>query len=283
MKRQAFLAGQWYPGDDARCRAEIDRAFAAATVPTDLPETICGGIVPHAGWTFSGPTAATTLKALAGARPLKRVVIFGTDHGRLRGGGAIYAKGSWDTPLGEVPIDEALAEAICIACPELAADPAAQDGENSIEIQIPLLRSLAPDVTIVPISLSLSKAAPGIGQAVGQLIAGRFPDATVLGSTDLTHYGPNYDFTPAGGGSAGLTWTKDNDRRMLDLIEAMDADAVIDEAAAQRNACGGGAVAATVSACRALGATRGVTLAYTTSADVIPSENAVGYASVVFV
>jgi len=282
MTRPAFLAGSWYPADAAGCRREVDRVLAAAELPDDLPETVCGGLVPHAGWMFSGATAATTLKSVAACKPLKRVVIFGTDHGRLRGGGAVYPSDSWSTPLGDVPIDEALAEAILVACPELSGDPGAQDGENSIEIQIPLLKALAEDVTIVPISMSLSRAAPGIGQAVGQLVAKQFPDTVIIGSTDLTHYGPNYGFTPAGGGQAGLDWTRENDRRMLDLIENMDADGVIEEAAANHNACGGGAVAAAIAACAALGATGARTLAYTTSAEVAGGPNAVGYTSVVF-
>lgn len=283
MTRPAFLAGSWYPADAAGCRREADRTLAAATLPDDLPEAVCGGLVPHAGWAYSGSTAAMTLKAVSAGNPLTRVVIFGTDHGRLRGAGAVYPAGSWCTPLGDVAIDEALAEAILVACPELSADPAAQNKENSIELQVPLLKALAEDMTIVPISMSLSRAAPGIGQAVGQLAAQQFPDAVILGSTDLTHYGPDYHFTPGGGGEPGLKWARENDRRMLDLIEQMDADAVIEEAATHRNACGGGAVAAAIAACAALGATAARTLAYTTSAEVAGGPNAVGYASVVFV
>jgi AmmeMemoRadiSam system protein B len=115
-----------------------------------------------------------------------------------------------------------------------------------------------------------------------------FPDAAVLGSTDLTHYGPQYDFTPGGTGSGGLEWASQNDARVLELIESMEAEKVIAETAAHHNACGGGATAATIAACSAMGATAGRTLKYTTSAEVMrevysqQSDDSVGYAAVVF-
>ena len=109
-----------------------------------------------------------------------------------------------------------------------------------------------------------------------------------LGSTDLTHYGPRYQFTPHGVGPEGLRWAKDvNDRRMLDvMIELREEDAVR-EAAEHRNACGAGAVAATIAACKAGGANRALVLAHTTSNEVLRArygdmEDAVGYAGVVF-
>ena len=110
----------------------------------------------------------------------------------------------------------------------------------------------------------------------------------MVGSTDLTHYGPSYGFIPGGSGRAGLEWARENDRRVLDLIEAMRAEDVIEETASRQNACGGGAIAATIAACSAMGATRGICLDYTTSAEMMKeafgrsAEDAVGYAAVIF-
>jgi len=120
------------------------------------------------------------------------------------------------------------------------------------------------------------------------VLAESFPAASVVGSTDLTHYGPQYGFTPGGVGSTGLEWAKDNDRRVLKLIESMRADQIVEETASRMNACGGGAIAATIAAASAMGATRGICLEYTTSAEIMAakqlgrSDDAVGYASVVF-
>jgi len=283
MTRPAYLAGTWYPSEETSCRREVERILAAAAVdPSDVPETVRGGLVPHAGWTFSGRTAARTLKALAARDRLGRVVIFGTDHGRLSGPGAVYAKGAWATPLGEVPVDADLAGAVLGACEELTADPDAHAGENSIEIQVPLLKALADDVRIVPVMLSLRPEAAAIGRRVGELLARDAPEASVLGSSDLTHYGPRYRFSPAGAGESGLTWARENDRRIIKLIEEMRAAEVVAEAGERQNACGGGAVAAAIEACSALGATRGQCLEYTTSSEVVGGLETVGYASVIF-
>ncbi|MCD6304506.1 MAG: AmmeMemoRadiSam system protein B, partial [Planctomycetes bacterium] len=94
---------------------------------------------------------------------------------------------------------------------------------------------------------------------------------------------------PGGRGQAGERWTRANDRRMIDLVEAMDAEGVIPEAAERMNACGAGAIAAAVAACRQLGASRGICLDYTNSYVVVhekyphdPDDTTVGYASIVF-
>ena len=288
MKRQPYRAGSFYEAGEDACRRSATGILDGAVVPEDLPEALFGGLVPHAGWVFSGLTAAMTLKSLAARNRLGRVVIFGADHCGTAGGAAVYDKGDWLTPLGEVAIDEELADALLGKCSLLRADSSAHDREHSIEVQLPLMQVACADVRIVPINISPSPDAVRIGREVGKVLAGDFPDASVLGSTDLTHYGPQYGFTPGGTGSAGLEWASQNDARVLKLIEAMEAEKVVAETAARQNACGGGAVAATIAAGSAMGATVGHILKYTTSAEVMRevysqrSDDAVGYASVVF-
>jgi AmmeMemoRadiSam system protein B len=200
----------------------------------------------------------------------------------------VYDQGAWQTPLGEVPVDGELAVALLKAVPALRADRGAHAREHSIEVQLPLMQVLSPGVRILPINVSPSKQADRIGREIGEALKGDFATVSAVGSTDLTHYGPSYGFTPAGLGAAGLEWAAENDERVLRAIEQMEADAVIEEAATHHNACGGGAIAATISACSALGATRGVRLEYTTSAEVMKAvyssraDDCVGYASVIF-
>lgn len=288
MKRQAYRAGSFYEADRAGCRRSASELLERAALPEDLPGEVVGGLVPHAGWVFSGATAALTLKALARCGRLGRVVIFGADHWGIAEGAAVYDQGGWQTPLGEVPIDEELTGALREACPSLRRDSRAHSREHSIEVQLPLMQVLAEDVRIVPVNIAPSGQAADVGRAIGQVLQRDFPTASVIGSTDLTHYGPQYGFTPGGGGPAGMEWARENDRRLLKLIESMRADKVVEETSSRQNACGGGAVAATVAACSAMGATRGVLLEYTTSAEVMarvyntPAEDAVGYAAVVF-
>ncbi len=288
MKRRPYRAGSFYEADGDACRRSASKILDEAALPDDLPEALFGGLVPHAGWVFSGLIAAMTLKALAARNRLGRVVIFGADHWGTAGGGAVYDKGAWLTPLGEVPIDEKLADALLNGCSLLRADSSAHEREHSIEVQLPLMQVACADVRIVPINISPSPDAIRVGREVGEVLAGDFPDVAVIGSTDLTHYGPQYGFTPGGTGLAGLEWAGKNDARVLKLIEAMQADKVIAETAAHQSACGGGAIAATIAACSAMGATAGLTLKYTSSAEVMQEvysqrcDDAVGYAAVVF-
>jgi AmmeMemoRadiSam system protein B len=108
----------------------------------------------------------------------------------------------------------------------------------------------------------------------------------VIGSTDLTHYGPAFSFTPQGTGAQGMTWAKEvNDRRMIQRMLALDAASILPEAASHQNACGAGAVAATLAAARCLGADRAALLEHTTSREVTgdaSAQDAVGYAGIVF-
>lgn len=288
MKRQPYRAGSFYEAGEDACRRSASKILDEAAVPSDLPEALFGGLVPHAGWVFSGLTAAMTLKALATRGRLGRVVIFGADHWGTSAGAAVYDKGAWQTPLGEVTVDEELAEALLKGCSGLRADSAAHAREHSIEVQLPLMQVACADVRIVPINISPAPDSVQIGREVGKVLAEDFPGASVIGSTDLTHYGPQYGFTPGGVGTDGLEWARQNDERVLKFIEAMQAEKVIEEAAAHQSACGAGAVAATIAACSTMGATAGLTLEYATSAEVVQrvygqrSDDAVGYAAVVF-
>jgi hypothetical protein len=288
MTRQPYRAGSFYEAEPKACRRSATAMVNAAALPEDLPEVLYGGLVPHAGWVFSGRTAAATLKALARRGRLERVVLFGADHWGLADGAAVYDKGAWGTPLGEVPIDEEMAQVLLKSCSLLDARPNAHGREHSLEVQLPLMQVLSPQVRIVPVNVSPSDQAAQVGRQIGEALREHFPQASVVGSTDLTHYGPQYGFTPGGVGPGGVQWAKENDQRLLKLIQSMQADQIVGETSARQNACGGGAIAAALAACAALGATRGLCLEYTTSADVMEkvyraaSDDAVGYAAVVF-
>jgi MEMO1 family protein len=286
--RLPMYAGAFYESSASSCRHHVDRLLEAADLPSGLPLKLHGGLVPHAGWTYSGAVAARTFKALAQAGPMETVVLFGADHRGAAARGEVFDSGLWRTPLGEVRVDEELASAVLAASPELRANPRAHAQEHSIEVQLPLLQAVAPAAKIVPIAVPPTPAAVEIGQAVGATLARQFPAARVVGSTDLTHHGGHFG-SPGGVGAQGERWTRQNDRRMLERVEAMDAAGVLAEAEERGNACGAGAIAAAIAACKAMGATRGIVLRYTNSYEVIHAQypddlddTTVGYASVVF-
>ena len=285
--RPSAFAGAFYDAGPQRCRLHAQRLLDGAQLPTDL-DTIVGGIVPHAGWVYSGPLAAATVRAVFARGDVGTVVLFGADH---RGGvrkGEVYESGFWQTPLGEAAIDEEVASAILAAGGDLRANAQAHAQEHSLEVLVPLLQIANPNVRIVPIAVPPLDAAVAIGQAVGRVLAAKFPHVRVIGSTDLTHHGGHFP-APGGCGEKGVQWAEKNDRRMIDLLTAMAAEKIVPESDERMNACGAGAAAATVAACRELGARTGRLLAYDNSYRIVHAkdpyeldETTVGYASVVF-
>ncbi|MEN6506601.1 MAG: AmmeMemoRadiSam system protein B [Planctomycetaceae bacterium] len=294
--RHPFHAGAFYEESPSSCRHHVMRLFEAAALPPSAPGDPRGGLAPHAGWVYSGAVAALTFKTLAGGASLAAAdgggtfILLGADHRGHAAVGEVFESGVWVSPLGQIAIDDEVAAAI-LAAPGadtlLRANPHAHDQEHSLEVQVPFIQVICPRAKIVPIAVPPAPEAIDIGQVIGGVLAA-FPNSCVVGSTDLTHYGGHFG-SPHGRGAAGEQWARRNDNRMLQRIEAMDAQAVLAEADVHRSACGSGAVAATIAACRALGATRGVCLEYTNSYEVVhrkypdyEDDTTVGYASVVF-
>jgi len=287
--RRPIVAGQFYPGRRTDCTDEINEYLNEAALSELLPDEVAAGIVPHAGWTFSGQLAAMVFSAVKQRHEdVNTFVIFGAAHGYF-GSPAVYDKGSWMTPLGEIAIDEELATAI-LDSGTAVSDSDAHSSEHSIEVQIPFIQHLFPDAKILPIVVPPSQQAVSLGEAVGDIIAANKDKKIVcIGSTDLTHYGPRYGFTPMGTGAEALQWASEvNDKKFIDLALKLDATGLLASATENMNACGGGAAAAAVAAAKKLGKTKGILLAHTNSNEVMmkkmgtSSSEAVGYAAIIF-
>ncbi len=295
MIREPVVAGRFYPADPNTCLAELvallDAVHPENAAHSALPTHTrpFGGLVPHAGWTYSGLVAAEVFKALARQCSPTVVVFFGGVH-RYRGKqAAMFGQGRWDSPLGPVQIDSRLAERILGHTSLIVEDPYAHEDEHSIEVQVPFIRQLFPSASIVPIMVPNANSAPEVGQAVARTLQAYRYDALIVGTTDLTHYGPHYGFVSRGVGTEANAWAKTvNDRRFIDLAGRMQCEELVAEASAHKNACSSGAAAATIAACLAMGATRGVLLSHTSSSEVTAgrmmeeSSNSVGYAGFVF-
>lgn len=284
--RKAYRAGSFYPASDRACREQIAECLGEYQPPAE-PARVIAGIVPHAGWVFSGPTAAKVFESFDEKAEPQTFLIFGAVHvwdiGR---NAAIFAEGAWQTPCGEIEIDRDLAAAILDTCPDLVDnEPTAHTREHSIEVQVPFIQYLFPEAKIVPVMVNPTRDAVEIGRRIGERLASYSTPVAILGSTDLTHYGPSFGFTPFGTGAASVAPMKQNDQIIIDLATMMKAVEVINEAEKHRNACGAGAIAATVAAAAALGATKGYLLEHITSQEVMPERPAsdfVGYAGIVF-
>ena len=312
--RKPIVAGQFYPGQKSFCVEEINQCLPPEAdrgrLAESLPKTIVAGIVPHAGWTFSGSLAALVFSAIKqrhekvhpvreNSEENERVrektsngvntfVIFGAAHGYFGRSPAVYDRGSWMTPLGEVAIDEELANAV-LSSGAAISDIDAHRSEHSIEVQVPFIQYLFPDTEILPIIVPPNERAISLGEAVGDVITPAGKKIVCIGSTDLTHYGPRYGFMPMGVGDEALEWaSKVNDRKFIDLALKADPQGLLASAAENCNACGPGAAAATVAAAKKLGKTKGLLLSHTNSNEVMirkmgtSSTDSVGYAAIIF-
>ena len=290
QKRKPIVADQFYPGQHDSCIDEINECLDARTLSEPLPETIVAGIVPHAGWIFSGSLAAMVFSAIKQQHEkVHTFVIFGAAHGYFGQSPAVYDRGSWITPLGEVAIDEELADAVLSAGP-VVSDASAHRAEHSIEVQVPFMQYLFPGAKILPIIVPPREQAVALGTSVGNVInEDEHKKIVCIGSTDLTHYGPRYGFTPMGVSADALKWADSvNDKKFIDLALKLEPERLLADAAENCNACGAGAAAAAIAAAKQIGKTEGLLLAHANSNEVMlrkmgtASADSVGYAAIVF-
>ncbi len=313
--REPIVAGRFYPEKADACRKAVrecladDREPQGATGSLSAREVsdntggqaasgtrpprelkprgsgaLVGGIVPHAGWMCSGRVAGKVFRLLAKSQQPDVIVLFGGVH-RYRGReAAMFGSGRWETPMGSVAVEGRLCERILGLTNLIVDDPFAHENEHSIEVQVPFVIELFPKARIVPIMVPSVDTAPEVGEAVARTIDAYKYDCLIVGTTDLTHYGPSYGFTDHGIGEAGHRWAKENDRPFIDLICRLNAHEVVEEAAARQNACNAGAVAATIAAVRRLKAASATLIEHTTSAEVLGGghQDSVGYAGFIF-
>jgi len=288
--RIPVVSGQFYPADHDSCIAEIQQCLDDYPLPDNLPEKIVAGIVPHAGWTFSGPLAALVFNAIKQQnKTVDTFVVFGAAHSYYGNTPAVFDKGAWSTPLGDIAIDTELADAL-IESGAVVSNTAAHNNEHSMEVQMPFIQHLFPYAKIVPVLSPPTEESIEAGFVVASLIAADDERSIVaIGSTDLTHYGPRYGFAPMGTGQDALDWaTNVNDKEFIDLALQVKPKEMLDSANTNFNACGPGAAAAAVEVAKQLGRKKGTLLAHTNSNEIMikkmarRSEESVGYAAIVF-
>ncbi|MGE0785451.1 MAG: AmmeMemoRadiSam system protein B [Sandaracinaceae bacterium] len=274
--RRAELAGTWYPGEPGACRAAIDRHRAGAT-----PGSERALIGPHAGWTYSGTCAGLGYASLDPAtRSAELAIVFGSHRGPA-GPDTVFTAEGWDTPLGVLETDRELAARAAEELGIVSEPVAPQRADNAVEVHLPFVRHAFPRARLLMLGVAAAPHARAIGAAVGALAKDR--DAVVIGSTDLTHYGPNYGWAPHGGGEPAVRWVREvNDAGFVSRVTSDDPDAALRHAIDEQSACCPGAVIAAMEAARVLsGAIAPRLIDHRLSTDVRPSESFVGYASIV--
>ncbi len=280
--REPDFAGSWYPGTERECRQQLD-AFEAQAVDAAGDGPLRGCLVPHAGWDFSGRLAYNALREVsrrgAGA---DTVALFGYHMGPASQP-TVLVEGAYWTPLGPLEVDEELARLVAQRFSMRQETPQRHQRDNTTELQAPLLRHLLPGARLLVLGVPAAPLALEIAEEVVQLAAARGRALVAVGSTDLTHYGPNYGFSPRGRGPEAARWARqENDQRLLDLACGLRDEELIEEALAHHNACCPGAAAAALRCGKLQGASEGQLLAYASSLDLHRAESFVGYAAVVF-
>lgn len=267
--RPAQLAGTWYPGDPATLSQRLDRYLAGPG------QTQAGGrvtapvtalVVPHAGYTYSGRVAAAAWR-LAGriTPPVKTVVLLGPSHRYPLQRPSIWPQGSYQTPLGPVPVDAALATELTRAL-DAGFERQAHMSEHCLEIQAPFIRKVLPQAKMVAILTGPPDAALAkkMGRALAQAIKGK--PVLLVASTDLSHF-------------HSQKTAEVLDRRVARRVSGLDPEGLWHEASAGKSeACGLMALMTVLYAARDLGARQGVVLEQSTSAAVTGDlKSVVGY------
>jgi len=186
--RPAAVAGMFYPeAPSALGRAVRDYLAQAASRAGEKPATPKALIVPHAGYIYSGPVAASAYARIAAGRStIRRVVLLGPVHRVPIRGLALPVAKAFATPLGTIEIDSAPA-AEALALPQVRTSEAAHALEHSLEVQLPFLQTLLDDFRIVPFAVG-DAAAKEVAEVIDRLWGG--PETLILVSSDLSHYHP---------------------------------------------------------------------------------------------
>jgi AmmeMemoRadiSam system protein B len=266
--RTAAVAGSWYPGTAPAIAAEVDRYLEAVGEVT-APGRLIALVSPHAGLRYSGPVAAYGYGLLRDRSPLT-VVLVGPSHRAAFEGVAVHAHGAWETPLGQAPVDEPLAETLLGAGSGLFEDAVVHRDEHSLEMQMPFLQRLVPELRVVPAMMGTQSRpeVDALAAALAKALAGR-EDAVMVASSDLSHFHP-------------ADVANREDAVAVEQVGRFDVDALMRRLEKHHNvACGGGPIVAVMKAARALGANRATVLKYADSGDVEDGDKGrvVGYLS----
>lgn len=267
MLRLPAVAGRFYPADPDELTSLVHQFTKLP--PGVAPRVVKACLVPHAGYIYSGHVAGAVFSRLA--LPA-RIIILGVRHFPRGESLAIFPRGAWRTPLGDVSIDEKLSSALKKECSLLREDQVAHATEHSLEVQLPFLQALSPKVSIAPVALGTVRFEElvAVGEAIARVVAAN-PGVLLLATSDLNHY--EDDAT-----------TRRKDRKAIDQILALDPRGLYDVCRNEKiSMCGLGPAVAMLTALRTLGATQAELVRYATSADISgDTTSVVGYAGFLF-
>jgi AmmeMemoRadiSam system protein B len=269
--RESCLPPGWYP----RNPDEISR-FLSSFAEVSGSVSARAAIAPHAGWFYSGKTAARAVAALD--RKADTVVVLG---GHLpEGYPPLFAmEDAVNTPLGTMTIDAKLREIMY----QKIKGRSDQYPDNTVEVLLPMIHFFMPNAQLLWLRLPADMTSFDSGKALAEAAKELGRKIVVLGSTDLTHYGPNYGYAPKGCGPQALKWVKEvNDRKFIEAVESGEPQAVLERAESDFSSCSAGAVLGALGYASAINIGPARLLEYSTSADAVAEipDSFVGYAAI---
>jgi AmmeMemoRadiSam system protein B len=184
MRRRAYVAGQFYPGETERLRGTIQELAG----PPVARKKAIAVVSPHAGYVYSGAVAAAVYSSTVMPGTF---IVLGPGHREIGSLFAIQSRGSWQTPLGESPIDTDLASLIRERCELVAEDEHAHLGEHSLEVQLPFIQYFRQDAAIVPICVSHEAGydqLEQLGRGMAESVRSFGREVLIVASTDMSHY-----------------------------------------------------------------------------------------------
>jgi AmmeMemoRadiSam system protein B len=263
--RHPAVAGHFYPRDPDELRADVQSYFA----PQQETVSALGCVVPHAGYIYSGRVAGAVYAKLDLPQ---RCVLMCPNHTGAGHPLSIMSQGAWETPLGQVPIDSALADALKQRFPPLGEDKEAHRTEHAAEVQLPFLQTRKPGGTFVPIALGTGRydILKALGEAIAEVVRALGERVLLIASSDMNHYEND-------------TVTRHKDYKAIERILGMDPHGLFDVVMNEDiSMCGFGPSVAMLTAAKRLGATGAELIRYATSGDVSGDrERVVGYAGII--
>jgi len=268
--RHPAVAGRFYPAEPEVLLSDLQSYLVGGRkqLKAELVSAI-GCVTPHAGYMYSGHVAGAVYAELDLPR---RFIVMCPNHTGRGKPLAIMSQGSWQTPLGDFPIDVPLSRALISRFPLLTEDADAHHSEHAIEVHLPFLQILKPQATFVPIALGTGRfeVLQELGEGLADVVLSQSERVLIIASSDMNHYEND-------------TITRIKDHKAIERILALDPRGLFDVVQKENiSMCGFGPTVAMLTAAQRLGATRASLVKYATSGDVSGDRNmVVGYAGVV--
>jgi len=274
--RTPAVAGMFYPDEPKELKSLVHDCFMHQFGPGKIPpaestKKIFGIICPHAGYVYSGSIACHSFYKISSI-PIELFIIIGPNHWGIGCNVASMRDCIWETPLGNVEVDSESVKELSNISGTIELDFFSHIKEHSLEVQIPILQEVfSKGFKILPIVLidQTKNTAIELGRCIAKIAKKK--NSMIIGSSDFTHYEEN-------------NFAHKQDKALIEPILNLDLDSFYKILYEKKiTACGYGAIATTMAACKELGATKGELLKYATSGDITGDKSSVvGYGSIIF-